>query len=278
MADTIPVPETVNQAVVSTVDETPNTSAEQSNTISELKTSGTEKEPNTATEAKPQEPEKEKEPTPGELARKERNRQRWQQMKQERQDALQRAAMAEAELARIRNYRPDLSQVQDPDEALALRTAQRVREMGAQDHEARAEMERARAEQAMFEQWAAIKDEARDKMPDFDQVVTDQTPIHRFAAPFLVESEKGGEIAYWLGKNPDAARDLYRKFETAPAQALVELGRIEARVSSATPKTQTKAPKPAPTLGGMASPPGFDQFSASVSDFAAELKKAGVIR
>lgn len=279
MAEMIPAPEAVTiPAVSSTVIEETNTSAEQ--TTPEVKTFGTEKEPNTATEQlkEAQAQDKEKELTPAELARKERNKQRWQQMKQERQDALQRAAWAEAELAKVRNTKIDYSQIQDPDEALALRTAQRVREMGAEDQEARVAMERQRAEQAMYDAWSSIKEDAKDRMPDFDQVVTDNTPIHRFAAPFLVESEKGGEIAYYLGKNPDVARDLYRKFDIAPAQALIDLGRIEARVSSSVPKQTTKAPKPAPTLQGMASPPGFDQATASVSDIAAELKRVGVIR
>lgn len=273
MADVIPAPDAVKPEPTKQPE---NPAAEQSDTTTAAdEAAGSQEQPAATDDSQKQD---KPEPTPAELARKERNRQRWAQMKQERTEALQRAAWAEAELARIRNSRPDFSEIQDPDEALALRTAQKVREMSAGEHEARVAQERARADGALFEAWNATKEEMRARVPDFDQVVTDQTPIHRLAAPFIVESERGGEIAYWLGKNPDAARDLYQKFETAPAQALVELGRIEARVSAPASKAVTKAPKPAPTLAGMASPPGFDVSSASVSDMAAELKKAGIIR
>lgn len=275
MADMIPVPDTVKPEPTTKAPEAP--AAEQSTTPEAEQAAGMQKQP-AATDAKDDQELEKKEPTPSELARKERNRQRWQQMKQERQEALQRASWAEAELARIKNSRLNLADVTDPDEALALRTAQRVREMSAGDQEARAAQERARADQALVEAWNATKDDMRARVPDFDQVVTDQTPIHKHAAPFIVESDVGGEIAYWLGKNPDAARNLYQQFETNPAQALVELGRIEARVSAPALKAVTKAPKPAPTLSGVASPPSFDVGSASVSDVATELRKAGIIR
>lgn len=277
MAESIPAPEAVKQDVAPTVNEGI-LSAEQSNT-SETQVSGNEQQ-DTATEQETQKQElkTEKELTPAEQARKERNKQRWQQMKQERVEALQRAAMLEAENARLKSLKPDLTQIDDPDEALAWKTALKVREMSSVDQEARVQHEKQIAEQKMFQAWDAMKSEMREKAPDFDQVVNDNTPIHKFAAPFIVESEKGGDLAYWLGKNPDVARDLYMKFETAPAQALVELGRIEARLSSSTPKSVTKAPKPVQTLGGNSNPPSFDQNTGSVEDFAAALKKAGVIR
>lgn len=219
-----------------------------------------------------------KEPTPGELARKERNRQRWQSMKEERQTALAEAARLRAELDRIRSTRVDPTQYDDPDDALAARTAQKVRESFAGDYEQQAQRHTARAEQAVVEAWSAIKDDARERMPDFDAVVTDSTPIHQRAAPFIVESEKAAEIAYYLGKNVEAARELYREFETNPARALIKLGQIEAKVSTAAPKSHSSAPKPAPVLSGSSSPPAFDPKNGSVSDMRAHLKRMGVIR
>ena len=219
----------------------------------------------------------ENEPTPGELARKERNRQRWQAMKSERSQALSEVARLRAENERLRKP-VDYSQIQDPDEALAARTAAKVRESMAGDTDAAIARNQDTAERALIEAWQTIVEDGRARAPDWDQVVTDATPIHQRMAPFLIESDKGGDIAYWLGKNPQAASDLFQKFEKNPAVALIELGRIEARLGAPSSKPVSTAPRPAPVLAGGSSPPSFDQNHASVSDMASQLRKAGIIR
>lgn len=230
-----------------------------------------------------QDGELDKEPTQGELNRRERNKQRWREMKESASAAQRRAEAAEAELQRIRSAKePDWTQFNDPNEELAERTAHKVRQgfvqSVADDQKARATAEHAQAEAARQEAWRATVDDMRERIPDYDQVVTPQTPIHARAAPFIVDSERGGEIAYWLGKNPQAAFDLYDKFESSPAQALMELGRIEARLSTPKAKTASTAPKPAPILAGGQNPLGFDPKAASVDDMAAVLRKSGLIR
>jgi hypothetical protein len=94
----------------------------------------------------------------------------------------------------------------------------------------------------------------------------------------IVESEHGGDIAYYLGRNPDVARDLYRKFNVNPAQALIELGRIEARVTAAPAKKTSTAPNPPPILAGGSNPLAFDADRASTEDVADRLRKSGLIR
>jgi hypothetical protein len=168
--------------------------------------------------------------------------------------------------------------VDDPDEALALRTAAKVRESLSSDVEARAREADYAAQRALTENIEATISDGRERMPDFDQVVTDRTPVHANAVPFLVESEKGADLLYHLGKNPDIARTLYQTFDRDPARALIELGRLEARISVPTSKPVSKAPPPAKIVTGGSNPPSFDPSRASVSDMAAELRKAGVIR
>jgi hypothetical protein len=163
-------------------------------------------------------------------------------------------------------------------EALALRTAAKVKESLAGDVESRVQYAEAQAQRALAENVEAVFSDGRERMPDFDQVVTQQTPVHQNAVPFIAESERGAEILYHLGKNPAAARDLWQKFETAPAQALMELGRIEARIATPAAKTVSKAPRPAPAITGGSSPPAFDAARASVSDVAAQLRQLGVIK
>jgi len=221
-------------------------------------------------------------PKTGKEKRQERNRARWQEYKMAKETLNAITSSREKEVAHLRALPPpDFSQIVDPNEELAERTAWKVQQRQTAEAEARLERERnaAASEQGLKLQaaWDEAKEDARERLPDFDQVVTDATPIHQRAAPFIVESEKGAEIAYWLGKNPKSAIELYEKFQTAPAQALIELGRIEARLSAPAPKTISTAPKPAATLSGGANPLAFDAKTAGVGDMQAQFRKLGLI-
>lgn len=215
--------------------------------------------------------------------RQERNRARWQEYKAAKEVIPARLQVLEREFASLRGSPPpDFSQISDPTEEIAKRAAWEVRQQSVEEKKVAIEHERAASYQEqqhrMYSAWEEAKADARERIPDFDAVVTEHTPIHPRAAPFIVESEKGAEIAYWLGKNVAAANKLAQQFETAPAQALIELGRIEARVSAPPAKSLSTAPKPAPTLGGGVNPLGFDPNKSSTNDMADYLRKAGVIR
>lgn len=215
--------------------------------------------------------------------RQERNRQRWQEYKAAREAIPARLQLLERELASLRGTAPpDFSQITDPSEEIAKRAAWEVRQQTAQEKQAAVNAEReavyAERQQKMAAAWTEAVEDARERLPDFDQVFTDQVPVHPRAVEFIVESEKSAEIAYWLGKNPKAAEALAKQFETAPAKALIELGRIESRVGVPQAKTLSTAPKPAPTLGGGANPLQFDAARATPDDMAVQLRKAGLIR
>lgn len=215
--------------------------------------------------------------TDAEKRRKERNRERWRDMNRTREDALKRAAAAEAEVRRLRALAPtDYSQIADADEAIAERTAAKLRDGQAADLEARAQQDRQTAQAAMYEAWQSHEDEMSAKHPDFQEKFK-ATPIHQYAAPFIAEAENGGEIAYYLAKNPEEAHALYDKFQRNPAQGLIELGRIQSKVTVPPAKTTSTAPRPAATLNGGRNPPSFDPATAGVSDVADVLRKAGVI-
>ena len=248
-----------------------NGAPEQVHATPPAETHGTEQQP---PDPDTQEPDAEKEPSQSELNRKARNRERWQRMR----EASDEAARLRAELARYKPEPIDYSRVEDPDEALALRTAAKVTERLGADVEARATHAEHQAQRVLQENVEAVFSDGRERMPDFDQVVTERTPVHQHAVPFIAQSERGAEVLYHLGKNPAAAADLYQKFASNPAQALIELGRIEARIATPAPKAVSKAPRPAPAITGGSSPPAFDASRASVDDMAAELKAAGLIR
>lgn len=216
--------------------------------------------------------------------RAERNRARWQEYKAAKDTLPLRLQALESEVKRLRTGQqpPDFSQITDPNEELAERTAWKVRQSQATDAEARLDAERraavAETQTRLAAAWEETVSEARQSMPDFDQVFTKDTPVHERAAPFIVESDMSAEIAYYLGKNRAEAAELFNTFETNPALGLMKLGRIEAHLSRPVPNKVSTAPKPAPVLSGGQNPLGFDQNRASADDMADFLRKKGIIR
>lgn len=111
----------------------------------------------------------------------------------------------------------------------------------------RSQQERQQSVQKSFEERAA---KYAAEHPDFDQAVDDLGRTIRFS-PEIVEaigmSDHGPAVVHYLAQHLDEADRIAR----LPAHiAAVQLGRIEAQVSTPKPKPVTKAPDPAPTLGG----------------------------
>lgn len=103
-----------------------------------------------------------------------------------------------------------------------------------------------------FEQRADI---VREEKEDFDEVAKSPEMLEFYArsaphvAEAVMESEKGAEIAYYLGSNQDVAVEMARK---SPVQVAIEIGKLEAKFSQKPkPRATSKAPKPiSPTAGG----------------------------
>jgi len=97
--------------------------------------------------------------------------------------------------------------------------------------------------------------QGKNKFKDFDAVVTkpyeDGGPaITSTMAEVINSSEVSHELAYHLGKNPNESR---RIAALPPLAAARELGRLEAKLTSAQPikpKTQTNAPAPIKPMAG----------------------------
>lgn len=121
-----------------------------------------------------------------------------------------------------------------------------------------------RAAQARTTSFQAKVEAARDRMPDFDQVFPN-TPISEAAADLIADSEKGAEIAYWLGKNPADANRIY---SLPPHLQGAEIARIEARLSTVSPRRTSNAPGPTPVLNGGSAPGAKDPQSMSMSEYA----------
>lgn len=180
-----------------------------------------------------------------------------------RREAERRADALERELASIRQQHPAQHQPQSTDKAPSL--ADFNYDMDAwssatQEYlltQAESRVEQRLAGKTQQERQRSIQDGFEAKAakyavdhPDFGQAVEDLGRTIRFA-PEVVEaigvSEHGPAVVHYLAQHLDEADRIAR----LPAHlAALHLGRIEAQVSTAKPKPVTKAPDPAPTLGG----------------------------
>lgn len=123
--------------------------------------------------------------------------------------------------------------------------------------------------QEIFDDFKERAAETAKRIPDLEQVLRSakETPKDPGVLRMLFTSEKGPELAYFLSKNQNIVRSLNAM---TPLEAARELGRLESRLSSVSPKTVTKAPNPVEPLRGGANPSAgkdpdkmdFDQYIA----------------
>lgn len=168
---------------------------------------------------------------------------------------------------------------QDYEEYLMARAEYRV---GQRIQQERREAEQARAQEQLQESRKAFDgrmNTARDRYADYDEVVAPvlsdrDFPISEAMAEAIMSSDKGADLAYWLGSHRDEAQKLSR---LSPVAAARELGRIEATLQSPQRRTETKAPNPPNVLKGGDTPVQNLAALAKDEDASAyaEARKAG---
>jgi len=125
-------------------------------------------------------------------------------------------------------------------------------EQRASEREVQSATRQVQARQEAVEAFNDRMEEAREKIPDFDQVV--QAAKGREIAPhvgdLIVESEKGGLLAYYLAKNP---AELAKLNGMSAIQAAKAVGALEHRLTLAKPKKTPSAPAPGTPITGSAS-------------------------
>ena len=115
----------------------------------------------------------------------------------------------------------------------------------------RADADIATQQEAVRQAYVARVDKAKEAHPDYIEVA--ESPDVQVSIPMahaIAHSEHGPEVAYYLGKNPEEAKRISAL--VAPLQ-LVELGKIEAKLTAPTPPAVAPAPKPPVSA---APPPG----------------------
>lgn len=116
-------------------------------------------------------------------------------------------------------------------------------------------------------------DEAREKISDFDKVLGEAKgrEVKPHVTELVIESEKGGLLAYYLAKNPAELTKLNGMSEREAAKTV---GKLEARLTLAKSKTATSAPAPARQVAGAAAP-SADPSKMTMEDYAAWRRKNG---
>lgn len=160
----------------------------------------------------------------------------------------------------------------------AYRTAELIMRPQLQAAAQRAQEARKQAMQERVSDFFDAADGLAKRLPDIRDVF-DRMPAtsETVAELMLDDAEKGPLVAYYLGKNPQAAARLARM---SPMQQAAEYGRLSASISLPKPKAATQASKPAPIapVKGSAKPSrGIEDLP--MDDFAKRLlrdvKKAG---
>lgn len=159
------------------------------------------------------------------------------------------------------------------------RTNQRhAQELEAEAAEARkqAEIIEAAEQQLVNQSWAERVAEAKGRYADFDQVALAQdVPITPQIAAMLKQSEKGPDLAYFLGMNKATAAELAALSKTSPMQAAWALGRLEASLNAPSPRMTPQTPEPIAPVRGK-SQTVYNPDKMSMAEYIA-ARKAGKI-
>lgn len=144
--------------------------------------------------------------------------------------------------------KPQLEQYESYDQYVEALAEWKYEERAKADQERQSRQQQEQTQQERLRSFQQRAQTVRETHPDFDQVVGNPAlPISQAMADAAYSSEKGPEILYHLGQNPQEAEQIYRM---SPVEAAMAIGRLEASVSRPA-RNQTGAPPPIePVEGG----------------------------
>lgn len=172
------------------------------------------------------------------------DRDHWRNMAMKSQGIEQEREVADG--------KPDVSKYESYDKYLEDVSGWRVRqelkterEKGEKESQKRASQEYLRQSKAVFDERAEDFREAHD---DFDEVAfAEDLSVSTAMTEAILDSDLGPQILYHLGHNPKEAGRIAR---LSPYAAAREIGKLEAKLSTPTPKKPSKAPEPINPVGG----------------------------
>ena len=180
-------------------------------------------------------------------------------------DAVAAQSAAQAAALRGQMHAPGRpADYASPEEYTRAVASQAVREVGADMMARQAAQAQEIAAKAAKQAWDEATADFRAKVPDFDAVAHNpDLPITAVMADAIRESPRGGEIAYYLGKNPAEAAQIAALPPFSQATAIARLeGRIGAGFASV-----SRAPQPVGTLSGRGSSAGASLEDMDFEDY-----------
>jgi hypothetical protein len=180
---------------------------------------------------------------------------RIRQLVEERKQALAKLAEAEEQAKFFRTQaealkpKPAGDEKDHPDQASYL--SAKVREVMSEAQQAAAMQSARQAEALAFASreraYQTRVDEFKEKASDYDQVVGNPNlTITPLMADAIKEIDRGPEVAFYLGKNPDEAARIARM---SPVGQTTAIGKLSARLTLPEKRT-TGAPPPVKTVSG----------------------------
>lgn len=189
-----------------------------------------------------------------------------------RREAERREAAALARVAELERRLAPPGPQASLEEQDAYRIQQGLTQWRAEELRQDAAAARADIHQARFDKFAAKAEAIADRIPGLLEKFTDPNlKVSEHMADFVSDSEKGAEIAHFLSENP---REAARIHALNPAHQGIELARLEARLSVATPvRKVSTAPNPPPTVTGNTSTASRDPSEMTEGEYIAWFKK-----
>lgn len=226
----------------------------------EAKTSDTDQ----SGDAKPGEGDDAKEVKP---KQKSRAQDRIEQLSRERRSLFRQLSRANQQIGQLRAEKlPNEGDFADHSEFTSASFKRASRETNLEQTTQNVRTELDQLAEKRKEAWGDIVAEARQQMPDFETVFTDDVPVSEAMADLIMEAENPAQLAYFLGKNRSEAR---RIASMSPVEAAREIGRMEARLSPPKAKQISSAPKPVSTVTGKAHASGKSVEDMSYDEYKA---------
>lgn len=196
--------------------------------------------------------------SPAEPPKKKGVQKRIDELTAEKYAEKRRADALEAELQRIQQQtrpetpdigpKPKLADFDFDEDKFNAATEQYFAKKAAAEFESRQKQEQQwREQQQWVQKQSSVIARGVSSYADYEQVVNANVPISPYAAEAILNSEKGADVSYFLGKNLAEAERIY---SLPPIQQVYEIARIESRLTTPQPKPKTtSAPEPVPTVG-----------------------------
>lgn len=148
--------------------------------------------------------------------------------------------------------KPRLDQFPDYESFQESLTEWTVKQTLRKTGEERQQSERQRSQRELqaerTERFLESSEAAREKYDDFDEIVLGpKNKVTPVVAGLIADTDNPGEIAYYLATHPDESK----RINSLPGtKAAIELGKLEVKISTPSPKRVSAAPAPARTPSG----------------------------